>query len=104
MELGDELLGRGVDAIIADTDYGAAFFTKVFQRKGLRVPEDIAVVGWGNEILSQWCNPLITTVSYEFEDIVQSCLEMLSGWMENSAAAMPNSKTIPMKLFIREST
>jgi DNA-binding LacI/PurR family transcriptional regulator len=103
MELGEELLGRGVDAVLADTDYSAAFLSKVFLKQGLRVPEDIAVIGWGNEILSQWCNPLITTVSYEFEVIVQSCLEMLSNWMQNSAAGLPGPQTIPMKLILRES-
>jgi DNA-binding LacI/PurR family transcriptional regulator len=103
LALADELRSRGADAILADTDYSAAFLSKAFLDRGLCIPDDMAVVGWGNEILSQWSNPLLTTVSYEFEEIVKSCLEMLSGWMGNSGDGQIHSITVPMKLFLRES-
>ncbi len=104
VELCDELLRRGADAILADTDYSAAFLCKALHQRGLRIPEDVAVVGWGNEIVSRWCNPRLTTVSYEFEMIVESCLDMLAGWSDNPIEDQFHAKIIPMKLMIREST
>jgi len=101
--LGGELLRRGADAILADSDFSAAFLCKALQERGLRVPEDVAVVGWGNEIVSRWCNPRLTTVSYEFEAIVETCLDMLGRWFENAAEDQLRSTIIPMKLIIRES-
>jgi LacI family transcriptional regulator len=103
-ELCEELLRRGADAILADNDFSAAFLCKALLKRGLRVPEDVAVVGWGNEIVSRWCNPLLTTVCYEFETMVETCLDMLANWFENATEDRPRSKIIPMKLVIREST
>jgi DNA-binding LacI/PurR family transcriptional regulator len=98
-----KMLRTGADAIIADSDFGAAFTCKSLAALGYRVPEDVAVVGWGNEIVARWCNPRLTTVCYEFENIVEKCLDMLAGWSENSAEDGPLWKTVPMKLVIRES-
>ena len=103
VELCEELLRRGADAILADSDFSAAFLCKALLERGLRIPKDIAVVGWGNEVISRWSNPRLTTVSYEFEVIVKNCLEMLAGWSDAAADRLP-SKVIPMKLIIREST
>jgi LacI family transcriptional regulator len=104
VELCDELLGRGIDAIIADTDFSAAFLCKALAARGLRVPEDVSVVGWGNEIVSRWCNPRLTTVCYEFENIVEQCLDMLAGWTAGGDSDHPQTKVVPMKLIVREST
>ena len=65
LELADELiLNRGADAILADSDYTAAGLIRALQFRGRRVPEDVAVVGWGNEPLAPWFIPGLTTVSY----------------------------------------
>jgi DNA-binding LacI/PurR family transcriptional regulator len=102
-ELAREMLRQKPDAIIADTDYSAIFLMKAFDELGVKVPDDIAMVGWGDEIASRWSNPVLTTVSYEFKDIVDTSLQMIDGWAENPLVAQPKSTTIPMKLVLRES-
>lgn len=98
-----KMLRTGADAIIADSDFGAAFICKALAALGYRVPQDVAVIGWGNEIVSRWCNPRLTTVCYEFENIVEHCLDMLAGWSKNPAENGQQGKTVPMKLVVRES-
>jgi DNA-binding LacI/PurR family transcriptional regulator len=104
VELCEALVCGGADAIVADSDFSAAFICKAILARGLRVPEDVAVVGWGNEVISRWGNPRLTTVSYEFETIVETCLELLAGWPEDGAADQHGSNIVPMKLVVREST
>jgi DNA-binding LacI/PurR family transcriptional regulator len=99
----DDLVRRGVDAILGDTDFTAVMICKALLKRGMRVPEDIAVVGWGNEIVARWANPLVTTVGFEHETIATACLDMLTACFEGSADEQLRSKTIPMKLVIRES-
>jgi DNA-binding LacI/PurR family transcriptional regulator len=103
-KLCEEMLLAGADAIIADSDFSAAFLCKALLERGLRIPRDVAVVGWGNEVVSRWGNPRLTTVSYEFETIVEKCLALLGGWPEDGAAAPRGSCIVPMKLVVREST
>ena len=39
--------GDEADAILADNDLGAALLIRALMDLGLRVPEDVAVIGWG---------------------------------------------------------
>jgi LacI family transcriptional regulator len=103
-ELSEEMLRGGADAIIADSDFSAAFLCKALLERGLRIPQDIAVVGWGNEVISRWGNPRLTTVSYEFETIVEKCLELLAVWPDDGAAIPQRSYIVPMSIVVREST
>ena len=46
VELAGELVrGRGADAILADNDVGAALLIRALGELGMRVPEDVAVIG-----------------------------------------------------------
>jgi LacI family transcriptional regulator len=104
VELARDMLERKPDAIICDTDYSALFLIKAFAELGVKVPDDIALVGWGDEIASRWSNPLLTTVSYEFAEIVKATLEMINNWEVNPQIIHPQSTLIPMKLIVRESS
>jgi LacI family transcriptional regulator len=100
----DELVDeRGADAILADNDGTAAFMAKALARRGLRVPDDVAVVGWGNETLSAWMNPGLTTVNYRMKDMVTAALDLLTELIERPEK--PHERTICIKpdLVIRES-
>ncbi len=54
--------GLEIDAIFAGDDTAAMGAIVALQRAGKRVPEDIAVVGFNNDTLSQYINPPLTTV------------------------------------------
>ena len=54
--------GLEMDAIFAGDDTAAMAAIVTLQRAGKRVPEDIAVVGFNNDTLSEYINPPLTTV------------------------------------------
>lgn len=65
------------DAFFASSDVYAAAAIKAARRSALRVPEDIAIVGFDNIELSSMCTPSITTVNQpKFQLGLLSC-EML---------------------------
>jgi DNA-binding LacI/PurR family transcriptional regulator len=52
----------GIDAVFAASDLMAAGAIRALHRTGRRVPGDVAVVGFGDEVLAQHTDPPLTTV------------------------------------------
>lgn len=52
----------GIDAVFAASDLMAAGAIRALHRAGRRVPGDVAVVGFGDEMLAQHTDPPLTTV------------------------------------------
>jgi DNA-binding LacI/PurR family transcriptional regulator len=98
-----ELLARGTDAIMADTDFTASMVIRALHYHGKRVPEDVAVIGWGNEDMAPWCHPQITTTSYQFNEVATAAIDMLTDWIATPDRNDIPSRTVPMKLIVRES-
>jgi LacI family transcriptional regulator len=99
-----ELLDRGADAVLADTDFTASMVLRSLRRLGKRVPDDVAVVGWGNEELAAWQDPQLTTVSYAFREVAAEAVDLLSQWLEKPTTFdFAESRIVPMKLIVRES-
>jgi DNA-binding LacI/PurR family transcriptional regulator len=98
-----ELLDQGTDAILTDTDFTASMVIRALHYHGQRVPDDVAVIGWGNEDMAPWCEPQITTTSYQFNEVATAAVDMLSEWIETPDRIDIPSRTIPMKLIVRES-
>ncbi len=97
-----QLLKQGMDAILADTDFSACWLIRALKGLGVRVPDDVAVVGWGDEEMAAWHDPKITSTSYDFRAVATVGIEMLSHWIENPTAT-PASTLVPMRLTAGES-
>ncbi len=98
-----DLLAQGTDAIMAESDFGASMVIRALHYHGKRVPDDVAVIGWGNEDMAPWCEPQITTTSYQFNEVATAAIDMLGDWIETPDRNEIPSRTIPMKLIVRES-
>ena len=60
----DELvIGQKVDALVAHNDYWASVLIRQLQVRGLRVPQDVAVIGYMNHYLADWTHPALTSIS-----------------------------------------
>ena len=104
-DLLDDLLNkRNADALIADSDFGAVGLLKALRRKNYAVPEDISIVGWGNEAIAPIFDPSISTVSYQMHEITAKAVETLVNQIENQK--QPESLTLHVKpeLIIRETS
>lgn len=52
------------DGAFITNDFTAAVFMKKIKEKGLRIPDDIAVVGFNNDAISRMIEPELTTINY----------------------------------------
>lgn len=93
------------DGIFTTNDLTAALSIQVFKEKGIRVPEDIAVVGFNNDTISIIIEPKLTTINYPGmavgEVAATHLVNQLQGVNSNN-----NTSSIVLKaeLIIRESS
>ena len=64
-------------ALLAENDAMAQACIRFLRRRRLRVPEDIAVVGFGGSYLPHEVGQLLTSVALPFEESCEAALEML---------------------------
>jgi DNA-binding LacI/PurR family transcriptional regulator len=99
-----ELLDRRrVTAIIASNDQWAAETIKALRRRGLRIPENVALVGFDNDDLARRLDPELTTVDHNHDLFVQRALELFERLAVTPAAAA-DEILIPARLVVRQST
>lgn len=95
--------GARPTAVIAASDAMAIGGIKAFSEKGIRVPEDMSVVGFDDIDVSAYVNPPLTTVRVFKEEIgkaaVKLVMERLSGQRQ-----LPVKVILPVKFIVREST
>ena len=69
----------GVDAILCESDAIAAGVLSALNRRGIRVPEDIRVVGYDDILLASMFNPPISTVSIPIDQLGAAAVSMVCG-------------------------
>jgi len=88
--------------ILASEDSLAIGGVKYAQRRGLRIPEDLSVIGYNNSILTTCCTPELTSVDNCLEtmthQLVQTLLFVLAG------REMPKKVVFSGKLIERSTT
>ena len=90
-------------AVICAGDYTAATLASLLMRRGLRVPEDIAVAGTGTSRAYESAVPPVTTFGVATADLAKALVDALFFRMENRDAP-PQQIFLPPTLTVREST
>lgn len=93
--------GTPIDAIFAGDDEAAVGVLEAVKQFGLRVPEDIAVVGFDDIRLSQYLTPPLTTVRAPIEQAAAEAVSQLVKVIEG----LPTTPVtiLPTELVVRES-
>ena len=92
--------GLKFDAVIAQSDPQAAGVINELLRRGLRVPEDVRVVGVDNSQTCETCSVKITSVTAEMTQVGLLAAEQLIRKLDGK----PNeSIKVPVKIVIRAS-
>lgn len=73
------------------------------KRMGLRVPQDISVVGFDDLKLSQYCDPPLTTVAQPRYQIGQQAMLLLLEQLQGHSV-QSGSRLLDTELIVREST
>jgi DNA-binding LacI/PurR family transcriptional regulator len=102
---GKALIARNVPftALFAYNDISAIGAMRAFQEAGLRVPEDISVVGFDDVSIASFSIPPLTTVRQPLEKMGRIAAETLLDRIEERAAFVPEIAVEP-ELISRRST
>lgn len=90
-------------AIVASSDAQALGVLEAARRLGLRVPEDLSVVGYDDTYVAAWAHPPLTSVYQPLQDIGRVCLRTV---LRLAAGKPLDSHHIELatRLVVREST
>jgi len=94
IEQGNEL----APCYFADNDWIAIGAMKAFQKKGLRIPEDVAVIGFDNVPMASYIAPALTTVHVPKKYIGQVAVRRLAEIIGNGGVHYPVKIEISTKL------
>ncbi len=100
----DSLLEKNITAIFCMNDLMAGGIYDRFMELGLRVGEDISVVGYDNRELSSYYKPPLTTIDLPLHDIGYRASELITGMLEGKEVATEDQVcAVGCHMLIRES-
>lgn len=93
------------DGIFITNDFCAAVCIQTLQEAGIRVPEDIAVVGFNNDVICKIIEPKLTTINYPGLEIGEIVARNLINHLQGkSNIRLTNTIIIKSELIIRGSS
>ena len=95
-------LARRPTAIFAGNDLSALGVLRAAREAGLRVPEELSVVGFDDIPLSRWTSPALTTVHQPLTEMAALAVRILLESVEN--AGLKRRVELATDLVVREST
>ena len=104
-EAADRLLDGGIafDAVMTGSDLVAIGMVSQLRRRGVRVPEDVELVGFDNIELASVFEPALSTISKPHYDMAQHLAGQLMRVIEGEEVKFPHT-TVEPRLVLRETT
>ena len=97
-------LKRRPTAVFARNDYTAVGALNAIKRAGLRIPEDIAIIGYDDIPLASHTSPTLTTVRQPTREQGRTAAEFLLRRIAGDREQPRAEKTFDCELVVREST
>jgi DNA-binding LacI/PurR family transcriptional regulator len=96
---------HGADGIIAHNDFIASALLKRMRRRNIRVPADVAVVGYLNHYLCQYVDPPLTSVDLRHHAAASAMVSALREMIESPSADQPEGRAINIlpEVIVRDS-
>ena len=96
-------MGRSFSAVLVGNDLMAMGAMRAFGEAGLRIPEDVSIVGYDDAAFSAYLSPPLTTVRQEFDTLGRESVEYLVSLIENRRTPIQQRVLYP-ELIVRQST
>lgn len=94
-----------IDGVFSANDTAAISAMLYLKKQGVKIPEDIAFVGFSNEPISSVIEPSLTTVNQRDFEMGKVATSLLFGQINNKTGNKENqTKILEPKLIIRNST
>lgn len=91
-------------AVMCSNDMTAIGALRVLAKEGLRVPEDLSVIGFDDIHLAEYVYPPLTTVRMSRNDLARAAFSALRSHVEPMHAQAKKAWPISTKLTVRQST
>jgi DNA-binding LacI/PurR family transcriptional regulator len=95
---------RPPDAVFCFNDLLAIGALRAAHDRGLRVPEDVAVVGFDDIEEGAYATPSLTTVAPDKATIADRAVTLIGERLDADPPPAPRSVVVPHEIRIREST
>ncbi len=96
------LRSHKIDAVFITNDIYAAFLNRALLRAGLRVPEDVAVIGWDNCSFGETLTPALSSVDSDTGQQGRLAVELLLKQLKG-VAIRPEETVIQSRFILRDS-
>ncbi|MDQ1593733.1 MAG: hypothetical protein QOH40_289 [Arthrobacter pascens] len=93
---------RSATAIFVGNDQMALGLLRAFHEAGVRVPDDVSVVGFDDQPESGYFTPPLTTVRQDFEELGRRCMDLMLAAVGDGQGA--RTTVVEPKLVVRAST
>jgi LacI family transcriptional regulator len=91
-------------AVLTYNDLLAIGLLRGLRRLGVRVPEEISVVGFDNVFGSDFSTPALTTIAAPLRDLGSSAVQHLVAQLHGTPPRTGQPMVLPVRLVVREST
>lgn len=88
------------DAVFMTSDVHVAAVAECIQAAGLRIPEDVALVGAGNDVPYRVGSVALTTLAIDWDDVAEVIAERLI-LRSRAPHAEPVEQSVPVRLIVR---
>ncbi len=96
--------GRKPDAFVVGNDYFALGLYSSPREHGIRVPDDIMVMGWGDSPVSRFLDPSLSTLRLPSVEVARRTTRRLQDLIDGTAEGGPVTEYIRPELLLRAST
>jgi LacI family transcriptional regulator len=95
---------RDFTAVFCFNDISAIGALRALKEAGLRVPEDVSVVGFDDILSAAYCTPSLTTVRQPLFEMGKRGAQILLERIANREKEFPTEVVMSPELVVREST
>lgn len=92
------------DAVFCFNDLMALGAMSVLHEEGIRIPEDIAIIGIDDIEDGRYAYPSLTTIAPDKEKMGQCAVSLLIGRIKGTRTQAPERVEVPFQLCVRKST
>ena len=95
---------RAANCVFTTNDIAAFGVLRALQELNIRVPEDVAIVGFDNTFISRETRPSLTTVAQPIAEIGRTTFELLLSRIQQEPPKEPARLRLQPRLIVRQST
>lgn len=101
--IAERILKERPDAVFASNDLLAVCIVNKARDKGIKIPDDLSVIGIGGIEVSEYSTPCLSTLKIDFGALADAAFSMMTQMIKKNTG-MPEHRLIPCELLLRETT